>query len=169
MANKNYPPWSTQICKLYPHLKGRFRKPRFTHSHFQITIHFICQATSKMRTSVENREDGAESKRCYELDWLRVTAVIVLVFFHYSEIFTKGWFHIKNDETSLVFDSLSSFIYIWHMPLFFIVAGASTWFALEFRTGKKYFIICISTIILTYLCCELAKSNRISRFIFGMK
>lgn len=91
-----------------------------------------------MTTSVKKREDGAESIRCYDLDWLRVIAVLVLVFFHSSEIFTIGWFHIKNDETSRIFDSLSSFISIWHMPLFFLVAGASTWFALEFRTGKKY-------------------------------
>ena len=91
-----------------------------------------------MTTSGKKRKDGTESKRSYELDWLKVIAVLVLVFFHSSEIFTKGWFHIKNDETSRIFDSLSSFIYIWHMPLFFLVAGASTWFALEFRTGKKY-------------------------------
>ena len=86
----------------------------------------------------KKRRDGTEPIRCYELDWLRVIAVLVLVFFHSSEIFSKGWFHIKNDETSLFFNSLSSFIYIWHMPLFFLVAGASTWFALEFRTGKIY-------------------------------
>ncbi|CAB1064705.1 hypothetical protein D1BOALGB6SA_9501 [Olavius sp. associated proteobacterium Delta 1] len=91
-----------------------------------------------MTTSGHKRKEGTESIRCYELDWLRVIAVLVLVFFHSSEIFTKGWFHIKNDETSRIFDSLSSFIYIWHMPLFFLVAGASTWFALEFRSGKEY-------------------------------
>jgi len=91
-----------------------------------------------MTTSGKNRKDGKESARCYELDWLRVIAVLVLVFFHSSEIFTAGWFHIKNDETSRIFNVLSSFIYIWHMPLFFVVAGASTWLALEFRTGKKY-------------------------------
>ena len=86
----------------------------------------------------KKRKDVIESIRCYELDWLRVIAVLVFVIFHSSEIFNKGWFHIKNDETSFIFDSLSSFIYIWHMPLFFLVAGASTWFALENRTGKEY-------------------------------
>jgi hypothetical protein len=91
-----------------------------------------------MTTLRNKRRDGTESIRCYELDWLRVIAVLVLVFFHSSEIFNKGWFHIKNDETSLIFDLLSSYIYIWHMPLFFLVAGASTWFALENRTGKEY-------------------------------
>jgi peptidoglycan/LPS O-acetylase OafA/YrhL len=38
--------------------------------------------------------------RSYELDWLRIVAVLVLVFFHTSEIFNNGWFHIKNAETS---------------------------------------------------------------------
>ncbi|CAB1082452.1 hypothetical protein D1AOALGA4SA_10070 [Olavius algarvensis Delta 1 endosymbiont] len=33
----------------------------------------------------------------------------------------------------------------------------------------KYFVLCLSTIVVTYLCCELAKSNRISRFVLGMK
>ena len=57
--------------------------------------------------------------------------------------------------------------YIFHQTVlitigFYIVQlHASIWL--------KYFIICVSTIAFTYLCCELAKSNRISRFIFGMK
>jgi glucans biosynthesis protein C len=79
-----------------------------------------------------------EPARSYELDWLRVAAVLVLVFFHTSEIFSRGWFHIKNAETGYFFNVLSSFIYIWHMPLFFLISGASTSFALEFRTGKQY-------------------------------
>ncbi|MBU2646017.1 acyltransferase family protein [bacterium] len=68
--------------------------------------------------------------RYYELDWLRVFAVLVLVFFHSSEIFSFGWFHLKNSESSGFFNYVSSFIHIWHMPLFFLIAGASTWFAL---------------------------------------
>ena len=80
----------------------------------------------------------ADPIRSYELDWLRILAVLVLLFFHTSEIFSNGWFHIKNAETSYFFNILSSFIYIWHMPLFFLISGASTSFALEFRTGKQY-------------------------------
>ena len=94
--------------------------------------------TMKSHASQKNSEGTTKSIRCYELDWLRVMAVLVLVFFHSSEIFSIGWFHIKNAETSRFFSALSGFIYIWHMPLFFLVAGASTWFALEFRTGRAY-------------------------------
>ena len=76
--------------------------------------------------------------RHYELDWLRIVAVLVLVFFHTSEIFSVGWFHIKNGETNQFFSVLSSFIYIWHMPLFFFISGASSVFSLKVRTGKQY-------------------------------
>jgi len=84
------------------------------------------------------KQKKADQSRKYELDWLRVTAVLVLVFFHSSEIFSGGWFHIKNTETSYFFNVLSGFIYLWHMPLFFLISGASTWFALEFRTEREY-------------------------------
>ena len=76
--------------------------------------------------------------RSFELDWLRTAAVLVLVFFHTSEIFSDGWFHIKNAETSYFFNVLSSFIYIWHMPLFFFVSGASSAYSLRIRTGRQY-------------------------------
>ena len=57
-----------------------------------------------MTTSEKKRKGGVESIRCYELDLLRVIDFLVLVLFHSSEIFNKGWFHIKNDETSRIFD-----------------------------------------------------------------
>lgn len=83
-------------------------------------------------------EADPQKSRCYELDWLRVFAVVVLVFFHSSEIFSFGWFHLKNSESSHFFNHFSAFIDIWHMPLFFLISGASTWFALDFRTKTAY-------------------------------
>ncbi|CAB1082454.1 hypothetical protein D1AOALGA4SA_10072 [Olavius algarvensis Delta 1 endosymbiont] len=51
-----------------------------------ILEHFL----NKMTTSGKSRQHDKESARCYELDWLRVFAVVVLVLFHTSEIFTTG-------------------------------------------------------------------------------
>lgn len=48
--------------------------------------------------------------RHVDLDWLRVFAVLVLVFFHRSEIFSPGWYHIKNSESNRFFGIFSSFI-----------------------------------------------------------
>ena len=83
-------------------------------------------------------QEKAVGIRCYELDWLRVLAVLMLVFYHSAMIFGNGWFHIKNGQSNYVLNLFCRFIEIWHMPLFFLVAGASTWFALEFRTGRQY-------------------------------
>ncbi len=77
-------------------------------------------------------------ERHSELDWLRVFAVLLLIFFHTAQIFKSGWFHLKNDTSSHIFNTFSDFIYMWHMPLFFLIAGASTWFAIEFRNEKQY-------------------------------
>jgi fucose 4-O-acetylase-like acetyltransferase len=83
-------------------------------------------------------QKGSLPIRSFELDWLRTAAVLVLVFFHTSAIFSDGWFHIKNNETSYFFNVLSSFIYIWHMPLFFLISGAAASFSLTSRTGKQF-------------------------------
>ena len=78
--------------------------------------------------------------RRYDIDWLRVLAVLVLIPFHTARIFDI-WepFYAKSDQVSKAL----SYIFIrlvnpWHMPLFFLLAGASTWFALHFRSGGTY-------------------------------
>lgn len=80
-----------------------------------------------------------KSSRRNDIDALRITAVILLIYFHTAMIFNI-WsvFHLKNDELSLEAALFVSFLNIWHMPLFFILAGISTNYALNFRMGKEY-------------------------------
>ncbi|MBA3921061.1 MAG: acyltransferase [Nostocaceae cyanobacterium] len=82
--------------------------------------------------------DGA---RRYDLDWLRVLAVLVLVFFHSAAIFYRGElgeFYVQNDLSSSGLGWLIFFVYQWHMPLFFLLAGTASWFSLELRTLRQY-------------------------------
>jgi glucan biosynthesis protein C len=79
-------------------------------------------------------------KRRYDIDWLRALAVLVLIPFHAARLFDI-WepFYAKSDRVS----GALSYIFVgavnsWHMPLFFLLAGASTWFALGFRSGGQY-------------------------------
>jgi peptidoglycan/LPS O-acetylase OafA/YrhL len=72
------------------------------------------------------------------LDWLRVLAVGLLVFFHTAVIFDLWSFHIKNPDTSFALTVFVGVVDVWHMPLLFLVSGASTWYALEFRTPRIY-------------------------------
>jgi glucan biosynthesis protein C len=79
-------------------------------------------------------------ERRYDIDWLRLIAVFLLFFFHTAVIF-HPWSdnYIKNDQLS----PLIAYIFVWtlghwHMSLFFILAGASTYFALRKRSAVEY-------------------------------
>jgi glucan biosynthesis protein C len=78
--------------------------------------------------------------RRYDIDWLRLMAVFLLFFFHTAVIF-HPWSdnYIKNDQLSPAI----AYIFVWtlghwHMSLFFILAGASTYFALRKRSAVEY-------------------------------
>lgn len=82
----------------------------------------------------------ASARRC-DLDWLRVLAVLLLVPFHSALIFALDPIHmvyIKDRVESPTLIAIDGFIYMWHMPLLFLIAGAATWFALGKRTAGEY-------------------------------
>lgn len=90
-------------------------------------------------TNIHNPND-IQPLRLHYIDWLRILAVLLLIPFHTARIFDI-WepFYAKSEQVS---EALSH-IFIgavnsWHMPLFFLLAGASTWFALRFRSGGDY-------------------------------
>ena len=81
-----------------------------------------------MRNSIE------APGRLYYLDWLRVLAMIGIFFFHNARFYDVfGDWHVRNATTSLGPSILVSFMSQWIMPLFFLVAGASTYYALKSR------------------------------------
>jgi glucans biosynthesis protein C len=77
--------------------------------------------------------------RRHDLDWLRVLAVLLLIPFHTARIFDH-WepFYAKNGELSWPLSYFIAFVSPWHMPLLFLLAGAATYFALQFRSGGVY-------------------------------
>lgn len=76
--------------------------------------------------------------RLYDMDWLRVTAVLLLLPFHTAMIFVTWNFHIKNDVLSPGLTAFNMFLNMWHMPLLFLLSGGGTFCALGFRSGKAY-------------------------------
>lgn len=87
-----------------------------------------------------NRENTVPQRR-YDLDWLRVLAVFLLVPFHTALIFSLDpdlIVYVKDHIESPALLMLAGFINIWHMPLLFVIAGASTWFALDRRSAGQY-------------------------------
>jgi surface polysaccharide O-acyltransferase-like enzyme len=84
------------------------------------------------------------SQRVHYIDWLRVLAVLLLFPFHTLRVFNApispgdAAFYVKSAATSLPVSYLLWFIDRWHMPLLFLLAGASTLLAFRTRTPGQY-------------------------------
>jgi hypothetical protein len=82
---------------------------------------------------------GPVRVRRYDIDWLRIAAVLLLIPFHSARVFNVGEeFYAKNDAMSTALERFIFFVYPWHMSLLFFLAGAASWFALGFRRGGQY-------------------------------
>ena len=79
-------------------------------------------------------------ERRYDLDALRVLAVLLLIPFHSARVFDIfDPFYVKNPETSAGLSwAVVAFLNPWHMPLLFVLAGAATWLALGHRHPTAY-------------------------------
>jgi glucans biosynthesis protein C len=86
----------------------------------------------------ETRPAGGSPRQHY-IDWLRVLAVLLLFPFHVTRVFNSGEaFYVKSARLSGALDYALSFISVWHMQLLFLLAGASTYYALRKRGGGQY-------------------------------
>lgn len=70
-------------------------------------------------------------KRIYYIDWLRILAIITVFFFHTSHFFDPMYWHVKNPVKSESVLPFLGFIFIWIMPLFFFLSGASGIFSIR--------------------------------------
>jgi glucan biosynthesis protein C len=77
----------------------------------------------------------AGSTRYDFLDWLRVLAIFLLLFYHTGMLFV-GWdWHIVNAEKLTELQFPMGIAHRLRMPLLFVIAGAGMWFALGNRQG----------------------------------
>ena len=72
------------------------------------------------------------------LDWLRVIAIFLLLFFHTGMLFVGWGWHITNAETIPALQLPMDLAHRLRMPLLFVIAGAGMWFALKRRTGTAF-------------------------------
>jgi glucan biosynthesis protein C len=76
--------------------------------------------------------------RLHYLDWLRVLATLGVFLFHSINVFGPFDFEISNAQSSDVVMFLQIFFFPWGMPLFFLVSGVGSWFALRRRSAGQF-------------------------------
>jgi glucans biosynthesis protein C len=76
--------------------------------------------------------------RQYELDWLRVLAILTVFVYHNTLIFAPDPYSLKSTVTYAFLDDLGAFGGIWGLPLIFIISGASAFYALGKISPGKY-------------------------------
>jgi glucan biosynthesis protein C len=71
------------------------------------------------------------------VDWLRNLAILFLFPFHTARVFNEGSpFYIKGTENA--FSSALVHTSYWFMPLLFLLAGVSSFYALQRRSARSY-------------------------------
>ena len=74
-----------------------------------------------------------------DIDALRVLATFLLFPFHVAMVFSPApFYHVRNDHLSLFALVFTGFISLWHMPLFFLLAGWSAVAALRARGSAVF-------------------------------
>ncbi len=80
-----------------------------------------------------------KSTRLHYIDWLRVLATVGVFVYHAARPFVLQDWLVANKEQSLVVTFIFLiFLGSWGMPLFFLIAGTGSRFALRRRSGRQF-------------------------------
>jgi glucans biosynthesis protein C len=95
--------------------------------------------------------DTKNLNRRYDLDRLRVLAILAIFVFHCTRPFDADDWNIKNTVTYISIDVWKEFAMTWGMPLILIISGASVFFSLGKMGGGKYLIGLCARLLLPLL------------------
>ena len=74
----------------------------------------------------------AHPARRYDLDWLRVIAFGLLIFYHTGMLYVSDWgFHYKSQYQSEVLQYVMLLVNPWRMPLLFFISGIAVHYVLK--------------------------------------
>lgn len=80
------------------------------------------------------------TERRHDIDWLRVMAFYILIFFHVGMVFVPWDFHIKNLQTAEWFEIWMNWLHQWRLPLLFMISGIVIYYSLGKRRSKGFLL-----------------------------
>jgi glucan biosynthesis protein C len=111
----------------------------YQNSRFAPFLSLTFDENKSMKNIIETPYLSTSSEeRKHDLDWLRLIAIVILLFFHTGMLFNPWDWHIKNPETSGSFRYWMIWLHYWRMPLLLFISGAGTYLALTKRSPGQY-------------------------------
>ncbi|MGE5107408.1 MAG: acyltransferase family protein [Sphingobacteriales bacterium] len=81
----------------------------------------------------------ATTPRLAYLDWLRIMAILGVLFFHSAMAYVAEWqWHIKNKETSNLLMEFNFWLSRFRMPLLFFISGTVSYFMLKNKSTGSF-------------------------------
>lgn len=85
-------------------------------------------------------ESSQAPARRHDLDWLRILAFGLLIFYHVGMLYVENWgYHIKSQYLSSQLESLMLLLNPWRMPILWMISGIAIRFVLA-RVNLIHFI-----------------------------
>ena len=94
---------------------------------------------------------ASSPERRYDIDWLRIAAVLLLIPFHSARVFDPEDFYVKSQRVSEGLFGFIVFVANWHMPLLFVLAGSSVWLAMRHRSAGMFAKERVKRLLLPFL------------------
>jgi peptidoglycan/LPS O-acetylase OafA/YrhL len=79
-----------------------------------------------------------KNERRYDIDWLRVLAMLMIFLFHCARFFNYEDWHVKNNQLNSGMSVFVEIVSLWIMPLFFMLSAISVFYALDYRRNRSF-------------------------------
>ena len=74
------------------------------------------------------------TERRHYIDWIRILAFSILIFFHCAMPFVIFGWEVKNPETSVSLSRFVWWLHQWRLPLLFFISGVGIYYSLKRRS-----------------------------------
>jgi hypothetical protein len=81
---------------------------------------------------------GTLGERRYDLDWVRIGAFMLLIFYHVGMYYVTWDWHVKSPNASHVIEPLMLLTNPWRLSLLFLISGVATGYLLDRQSTRGF-------------------------------